>query len=283
MTPSVGARNTSRLDPRISRSFAPRGSPSSSLSASMTWLCGTTSFRQRPQRGAAALRDGDQLLDLADLLEDGGAVRDCGSFGSICAEQVALLTACPMRGKPSSGAIDPAAVDALHQAGAVRVGDDAADQADGRCADRFPAGQRCAPRAAAGSAWRRRPCRPAAVGRVGEGLRPRWAGLCRVLFRLWPNQMAASRTLAPVNHRRRHRGDLQTASPRIAEQYAETESRECEACAPFRRPAMFMLCGYAAACGRVINLDQQVIALAGGDREMISTDPVSFRSGRSAV
>ena len=55
----------------------------------------------------------------------------CGMAGSIRASRSPFFTACPMRGSPTSGAMTRPPIDALHEARAIGIGDDAADEADG--------------------------------------------------------------------------------------------------------------------------------------------------------
>ena len=87
-------------------------------------------FHQDAGAAQPRFRHRDQLLDLAELLEDGGAV-GLRQRRLDARQQVAFLHRLSDARQSSVRRHDAAAVDALHQAGAVRVRDHAPDQADG--------------------------------------------------------------------------------------------------------------------------------------------------------
>ena len=82
-------------------------------------------------RRSLRFRDRDQLLDLAELLQDRGAVGlrqrrlDAAPAGRLSS------TACPMRGRPPSGAMTRPPLMLCTRLVRFGIGDDAADQADG--------------------------------------------------------------------------------------------------------------------------------------------------------
>jgi hypothetical protein len=90
-------------------------------------LRGDAPLREAADALELRLRQGDQLLDLARALGDGGPVRqrqrhlDAG-------EDVALAHALTNPGQAGLGRDDAAAIDALHHAAAVRVDDHTTDQ-----------------------------------------------------------------------------------------------------------------------------------------------------------
>src|SRR5215218_2623660 len=115
----------------IARGFAPRAQALQlAFEVVDLALWYRASFRQRSQPSQLVFCDRYQLFDLADLFQDGRAIRD-RQIRFDLDENVALADPLPDAGYGALARNDPAAIDALHNAAAVWIGNDAADQVEG--------------------------------------------------------------------------------------------------------------------------------------------------------